>query len=219
MEDATMGSTFDIFEITPDGPLWVEAVTGLREAKERMARLALTFPGEYFIHSQGTSWPNNRPENGPTSPEHFALPTQVTGPLAATLSREATMSQGILIADDSDTVRRVVHSYLAEQGLDVCGEAADGEDAIEKARTLRPDLVLLDVAMPRTNGIEVASVLKEMMPSVRIVLFTMYSEAVGRTFPREKLAVDAVIDKAEGVRKLAECVQGLLNTSAETSRN
>jgi hypothetical protein len=53
VEDATMGSTFDIFEITPDGPLWVEVVTGLREAKERMARLALTFPGEYFIHSQG----------------------------------------------------------------------------------------------------------------------------------------------------------------------
>jgi hypothetical protein len=52
MEDATMGSTFDIFKETPDGPLWVEAVQGLREARERMARLALTCPGEYFIHSQ-----------------------------------------------------------------------------------------------------------------------------------------------------------------------
>ncbi|HLV94915.1 MAG TPA: response regulator transcription factor [Candidatus Acidoferrales bacterium] len=214
-----MGSTFDIFEITPDGPLWVEAVTGLREAKERMARLALTFPGEYFIHSQGNVVAQQQARECATSPEHFALPTQVMGQLAVTLSREATMSQGILIADDSDTVRRAVHSYLAEQGLDVCGEAADGEDAIEKARTLRPDLVLLDVAMPRTNGIEVASVLKAMMPSVRIVLFTMYSEAVGRTFSREKLAVDAVIDKAEGVRKLAECLKGLLSTSAETSRN
>jgi hypothetical protein len=48
-----MSSTFDIFKQTPDGPLWVEAVQGLREAKERMARLALTCPGEYFIHSQG----------------------------------------------------------------------------------------------------------------------------------------------------------------------
>jgi hypothetical protein len=53
MEDATMGSTYDIFKVTPDGPVWVGAVRGLREAKERMARLALTFPGEYFIHSQG----------------------------------------------------------------------------------------------------------------------------------------------------------------------
>ena len=47
-----MGSTFDIFKATVNGPLWVEAVQGLGEAKERMARLALTSPGEYFIHSQ-----------------------------------------------------------------------------------------------------------------------------------------------------------------------
>jgi hypothetical protein len=52
MEDATMDSTFDIFKATVDGPLWVETVEGLTEAKERMAHLALTFPGEYFIHSQ-----------------------------------------------------------------------------------------------------------------------------------------------------------------------
>ena len=46
-----MGSTFDIFKVTSDGPLWLEAVQGLEKAKERMAHLALT-PGEYFIHSQ-----------------------------------------------------------------------------------------------------------------------------------------------------------------------
>ena len=45
-------STFDIFKATSDGPLWVEAVHGLEEAKEQMARLALTSPGEYFVHSQ-----------------------------------------------------------------------------------------------------------------------------------------------------------------------
>ncbi len=126
------------------------------------------------------------------------------------------MSQAILIADDSGGVRRIVHSYLTERGFDVCGEAADGEDTIEKARTLRPDLILLDVVMPRTNGIEAATVLKEMMPNVRIVLFTMYSEAVARRFPRKALAVDAVIDKAQGVTRLAECVQSLLGTSTET---
>jgi hypothetical protein len=51
-EDATMGSTFDIFKVTSDGPLWAEAVRGLERAKARMADLALTSPGEYFIHSQ-----------------------------------------------------------------------------------------------------------------------------------------------------------------------
>jgi hypothetical protein len=46
-------STFDIFRVTSKGPLWVEAILGLREAKERMALLVLSSPGEYFIHSQG----------------------------------------------------------------------------------------------------------------------------------------------------------------------
>jgi hypothetical protein len=49
-----------------------------------------------------------------------------------------------------------------------------------------------------------------MMPNVRIVLFTMYSEAVARAFPHEGLAVDAVIAKADGMSRLAECVQSLL---------
>ena len=47
-----MDSTFDIFKVTSDGPLWVEAVRGLERAKERIAHLALTSPAEYFIHSQ-----------------------------------------------------------------------------------------------------------------------------------------------------------------------
>jgi len=96
--------------------------------------------------------------------------------------------------------------------LDVCGEAVDGEDAIEKAWELKPDLILLDVAIPRTNGIVAASVLKEMMPNVRIVLFTMYSEAVHRAFSHKGLAVDAVIAKGEGMGKLADCVRSLLRS-------
>ena len=47
-----MGSTFDILKVTSDGPLWVDAVQGLEKAKERMADLALTSRGQYFIYSQ-----------------------------------------------------------------------------------------------------------------------------------------------------------------------
>src|ERR1700730_8436458 len=122
------------------------------------------------------------------------------------------MSKRILVADDSDPVRGSVHRYLTQRGFDVCGEAIDGEDTVEKAWQLKPDLILLDVAMPRTNGIVVASVLKDMLPNVRIVLFTMYSEALHRTFAHEGLAVDGVIDKGEGMGKLAGCVQSLLRS-------
>lgn len=120
------------------------------------------------------------------------------------------MTKRILIADDSDTVRRVISTCLTEQNFQVCGDAVDGEDTIEKAWKLKPDLVLLDLAMPRTNGIVVASVLKEMMPNVRIVLFTMYSKAVRRTFSPKGIAVDAVIDKADGLIGLVKCIQSLL---------
>jgi two-component system, response regulator PdtaR len=121
------------------------------------------------------------------------------------------VSKRILIADDSDAVRRAVHSCLTRGEFEVCGEAVDGEDAIEKAWALKPDLVLLDVAMPRTNGIVAASVLKDMMPNVLIVLFTMYSEAVARTFSPQEIAFDAVIAKAAGLIKLTECIQKLLH--------
>jgi two-component system chemotaxis response regulator CheY len=122
------------------------------------------------------------------------------------------MSQGILIADDSRSVRQAVHNYLAERNFHVCGEAVDGQDAIEKARELEPELVLLDLAMPRRNGIAAASVLKDMMPGVRIVLFTMYSEAVNKAFASLD-NVDAMVDKADGMNKLADCVQNLLSPS------
>jgi len=118
-------------------------------------------------------------------------------------------SKRILVADDSDTSRGVLAKFVAQRDFDVC-EAVDGEDTIEKARKLKPDLILLDVAMPHTNGIVAASVLKDLLPNVRIVLFTMYTEAIARAFPRTGLAADAVISKGDGMEKLEECVQSLL---------
>ena len=115
----------------------------------------------------------------------------------------------ILIADDSDSVRMAVRHYLTERNFNVCGEAIDGADAIEKTRELKPDLILLDLAMPRANGVVVASVVKDIAPNIRIVLFTMYSKAIRRTF-RSVDNVDAAVDKAEGMGKLAECLQRLL---------
>ena len=123
----------------------------------------------------------------------------------------------ILIADDSDAVRKAVRNYLTEQNFNVCGEAIDGEDAIEKTRELKPDVILLDLAMPRVNGVVVASVVKDIAPDTRIVLFTMYSTALRRTFHSVD-HVDAIVDKAEGMGKLAECLQRLL-TVPESPRN
>jgi PleD family two-component response regulator len=64
----------------------------------------------------------------------------------------------VLIADDSGTVRDIIKVFLALRG--VCGEASDGLETIEKAGEFKPDLILLDFAMPNMNGAEAASVLR-----------------------------------------------------------
>jgi DNA-binding NarL/FixJ family response regulator len=117
----------------------------------------------------------------------------------------------ILIADDSTTVRRILKMFLqSRRNIEVCGEAANGFEAVEKAKTLRPDLVLLDLAMPEMNGAEAASVLKKMMPNVPIIVFTMYSENIGRSLT-SAIGVDMVLSKPDGMRALAEAIDGLLS--------
>jgi two-component system, chemotaxis family, chemotaxis protein CheY len=120
------------------------------------------------------------------------------------------MPKRILIADDGAPVREVLRAFFeARTNYEVCGEATDGADAIEKARELKPDLILLDLAMPLMNGAEAASVLHGMMPQVPIVLYSMYDESLGRSLA-STLGVSAVISKPDGVGKLVECVRGLL---------
>jgi DNA-binding NarL/FixJ family response regulator len=83
------------------------------------------------------------------------------------------MPKRILIADDDEDLRRVIGWFLESRTkCEVCGEAVNGVDAIEKARTLHPDLILLDYSMPAMNGIEVGAVLKAMLPEVPVILIT-----------------------------------------------
>jgi len=120
------------------------------------------------------------------------------------------MPKSILIVDDSATVRTVIRAFLEGQtNFAVCGEAADGVDAIEKAKALKPDLIVLDLAMPGMNGVEAAAILKAMMPNVPIVLFTMYSEVLGQSLT-SAVGVNLVLSKPDGMGKLVESVQSLL---------
>ena len=76
----------------------------------------------------------------------------------------------ILVVDDSRVVRDALRILLEkEHGLAICGEAEDGVDAIVKAGELKPDLILLDLVMPKLNGADAASVLKRMVPEAPII--------------------------------------------------
>ena len=79
----------------------------------------------------------------------------------------------ILIADDNETIRNSLSSVLrSQEGWIVCGEATDGSDAVEKAIQLKPDVILIDLSMPRLNGFESAARIYEQIPEVEILLVT-----------------------------------------------
>lgn len=117
----------------------------------------------------------------------------------------------VLIVDDSHVTRAAIRARLEhEPGLVICGEAADGIDAIRQASTCRPDLVLLDLAMPKLNGAETAVALKRMMPKVHIFLFTLFAENANDLAPR--LGVDAVLAKHEGMHELVHRIRKFLDS-------
>lgn len=83
----------------------------------------------------------------------------------------------VLIADDHTMVRESLVSVLQAEGdVQVVAQAADGFDAVEKAVQLRPDVVIVDMSMPRLSGIEVIRRLREAVPAARVLVLTMHQE-------------------------------------------
>jgi DNA-binding NarL/FixJ family response regulator len=115
----------------------------------------------------------------------------------------------ILVIDDGDSVRDIIRLFLERDGFEVCGEAADGLAAIEQAKKLKPDLIVLDLAMPRMNGADAASILSKTMPDVPIVMLTLYQNVLGNALA-SAVGVKAIIDKTDGMDKLVTCVRSLL---------
>jgi YesN/AraC family two-component response regulator len=81
--------------------------------------------------------------------------------------------------------RPCVISSDREEDFDVCGEAENRKEAVEKAKELHPDLILLDLSMPVMNGLDATRILKRMMPAVPVIMFSAYSDQrEGSAFPR-----------------------------------
>jgi len=78
----------------------------------------------------------------------------------------------LLIVDDHEVVRRGIRSLLADDNRwEVCGEAVDGQDAVDKARELKPDLIVMDVSMPRLNGLEATPIIRSALPDCEVLIF------------------------------------------------
>lgn len=115
----------------------------------------------------------------------------------------------ILVADDHEVVRRGVRALLESQpGWEVSGEACDGREAVEKARSLRPDILVLDVSMPGMNGLEVTREVVAALPEVRVLILTMHES---QHFLNEALDAGAhgYLLKSDAGRDLVTAVETL----------
>lgn len=102
-------------------------------------------------------------------------------------------------------------------GFEICGEAENGPEGIEKAKELQPDLVLLDLALPGTSRAEAAPILKRLLPHVKIILFTIHEDGVN-----QKLAsifhIDVAIAKSDSILTLKDHLIKLLTPVGPQTR-
>jgi len=120
------------------------------------------------------------------------------------------MTKTVLIVDDNEIIRRGLRElFTAEPDFDVCGEAENGREAIEKAQELHPDLIVLDLSMPVMNGIDAARVLRKLMPTLPLIIFSEYSDVLSEAEARSA-GVSALVSKSEHVSALVAKARALL---------
>lgn len=123
---------------------------------------------------------------------------------APTLFVAAISMVKILIADDSDLVRsKLADALSTHAGWSICGQAANGRRAVLQALDLRPDLILMDFSMPMLSGLQAAEEILKLMPSVPVVLYTVYDDQQMEA-EAKKIGICKVISKSRSENLVAE---------------
>ena len=114
------------------------------------------------------------------------------------------MLKRIFIVDDSPLVRRLVRNSLETrlEHIDFA-EAVDGLDAIQRAKEVGPDVIILDLCMPKLNGLEVASSLHRLLPRVPIILYTLHKDIISEKYVHA-FGIRAVVSKMDQIEVLLE---------------
>jgi len=124
----------------------------------------------------------------------------------------------VLLVDDHPLFRKGIASLLSsEPGFEVLGEASNGQEAIEKARDLMPDVILMDISMPGVNGLEATQRIKQEIPYVRIVILTV-SDEDQNLFEAIKSGAQGYLLKKIEPQTLFQTLRGVLEGEAPLSR-
>jgi DNA-binding NarL/FixJ family response regulator len=142
---------------------------------------------------------------------HFGSIAAAPASYPHALAKPNGKSAHILIVDDQAAMRKALRQLFAgEAGLEVCGEAQDGREAIEMAVRLKPDLITLDLSMPVMNGLEAARELRRALPTAHLVMVTAHSTPHLEHEVR-RAGVNAVIEKS-ALGTLLACLRRLLKS-------
>ncbi len=122
------------------------------------------------------------------------------------------MSARILLVDDHEIVREGIRTLITRSRPDweICGEARDGEEALEAVRTLKPDVVILDITMPKMSGLEAAPRIARLGLGCRVLMFTMHDSDRLSSEVRQAQAQGLVL-KSQAARDLIRAVDRLLD--------
>jgi DNA-binding NarL/FixJ family response regulator len=123
---------------------------------------------------------------------------------------EKRPSLRVLIADDHESVRKGVCVILGTRGdIEVCGEASNGREAIDKAKQLQPDLIILDITMPVVSGIDAAEVIRTALPHVPILFLSMH-QSRQIVAEAKRIGVQGYVRKSEAATTLLNAVDAVL---------
>lgn len=126
------------------------------------------------------------------------------------------MRMRVLLADDHSLFAEGLKNLLISHGIDVVGIARDGLEALDKARELRPDVVLMDITMPRCNGLAATRLIKAELPDIKIVMLTM-SEADADLFESVKSGASGYLLKNLNAEELVGMLSDLARGEAPLS--
>jgi two-component system nitrate/nitrite response regulator NarL len=116
-----------------------------------------------------------------------------------------------LVADDQELVRKRVCSTLtARSDFEVCGEAANGREAVEKFKQLNPDLVILDITMPLMNGLEAARMIHQVSPGTPVLILSVH-KSKQLVEEAQRVGVRGYVTKEDAVQHLVQAVDAILH--------
>ena len=119
------------------------------------------------------------------------------------------------MADDSVMIRKSLHHLFANHTkLEICDEAENGLEAVEKAKRLRPDLIILDLSMPIMNGLDAAKAICAILPRVPIILFTLHAKAVSPADAKDA-CIARVVPKEDAIT-LVQHAEDLLRDASSS---